>query len=380
MAEKQIVDTSSEVAEQTLSNVKTWLPEWIVPYWDKLQDQPLLLMLIVLALGYVLAKLIQWTFKKVAGVLTAKTKNSYDDRIIGILSKPIFAIIFFGSLLFAIEAYQFASDTDTTLKRLVVTILIMSLMATVWKGAKIVLEALSNNRNHFTFVEERTIPLLNIVTQLLTVGLAIYFIILLWGKDPTAWLASAGVMGIALGFAAKDTLSNLFAGFFIVADSPYKLGDYIVLDSGERGMVSHVGIRSTSLMTRDNVEVTVPNSVMGNAKIVNESGGPSEKTRIRLPVGVAYETDLELAVKALQEEAEKNEMVLNFPEPKVRAKLFGPSSVDFQLQFWIDKPELRGRILHNMILAIHKRFREEGIEIPYSKQDLYIKKIEDELN
>ncbi len=377
---EEVIDTSSKVAEQAFSDVKSWLPDFILPYWNSLQEHPLLLMILVLFIGYGLGKIVQWTFKKIAGRITAKTKNDYDDRLITIISKPIFAVIFFGSLVLAVEAYQFEQSTDTALKRVIISILIVSFMVTIWKGAKVVLEALSHNRKHFTFVEERTIPLLNIVTQLLTVGTASYFLILLWGKDPTAWLASAGVIGIAVGFAAKDTLANLFAGFFIVADSPYKLGDYIVLDTGERGEVSHVGIRSTRLMTRDDVEVTIPNSVMGNAKIVNESGGPSEKTRIRLPVGVAYESDLEKVVEVLEQVADENTNVLKFPEPRVRAKLFGASSVDFQLQYWIDKPELRGRVTHAMILAIHKKFREEGIEIPYSKQDLYIKKLEADSN
>lgn len=96
-------------------------------------------------------------------------------------------------------------------------------------------------------------------------ALAVYFVFLAWQIDVTAWMASAGILGLAVSFAAKDTLANLFSGVFIVADAPYKLGDFIVLDSGERGEVTHIGIRSTRLLTRDDVEVTVPNSIMGNA-------------------------------------------------------------------------------------------------------------------
>ena len=90
----------------------------------------------------------------------------------------------------------------------------------------------------------------------------------------TAWLASAGVVGIAVGFAAKDTLANLFSGVFILADAPYKIGDYIVLDAtGMRGKVTQIGLRSTRLITRDDVEVTIPNSIMGNSQVINQSGG-----------------------------------------------------------------------------------------------------------
>ena len=81
--------------------------------------------------------------------------------------------------------------------------------------------------------------------------------------------------------------------FFILADAPYKIGDFVVLDSGERGEVTHIGIRSTRLLTRDDIQVTIPNSVMGNTKIINESGGPTEKFRIRVIVGVAYGSDID---------------------------------------------------------------------------------------
>ena len=71
-------------------------------------------------------------------------------------------------------------------------------------------------------------------------------------------LALAGIVGIAIGFTAKDTLANLFSGVFILADRPYKMGDYVNLESGERGRVTHIGIRSTRILTRDDIEVTVP--------------------------------------------------------------------------------------------------------------------------
>lgn len=369
------IETLKQV-EETFLNSKSWLPDFIQPYWQQLQEYPWLLVIVVLSAGYVLGKVLQWGFKSIANRLAAKTHNHYDDQLIVLIAKSIFSIVFFISMMLAVDALLFEPDTGRLLKRFVMSVLVISMMITALRGSKLVLKAVSENRKTFKFIEERTLPILNIASQILLIGAFSYFLILLWGKDPTAWLASAGVVGIAVGFAAKDTLANLFAGFFIVADSPYKLGDYIVLDSGERGKVTHVGIRSTRLMTRDDVEITIPNSVMGNAKIVNESGGPSEKTRVRLPVGVAYDTDLDKAVSVLEEVADQNTSVLKYPEPRVRAKLFGASSVDFQLQFWIDKPELRGRVTHAMILAIHKRFREEGIEIPYSKQDLYIKRLE----
>ena len=84
-----------------------------------------------------------------------------------------------------------------------------------------------------------------------------------------------------------------------MADSPYKEGDYINLDTGERGYVKNIGIRSTRIMTRDDIEITIPNSVIATTKIVNESGGPHEKERVRVDVDIAYGSDLEKAKNIL---------------------------------------------------------------------------------
>jgi small-conductance mechanosensitive channel len=182
-------------------------------------------------------------------------------------------------------------------------------------------------------------------------------------------------MGIAIGFAAKDTLANLFSGVFIMADSPYKIGDYVVLDDGGglRGKVTHIGIRSTRLLTRDDVEVTIPNSIMGNSKVVNESGGPHVKYRLRVAVGVAYGSDIDQVREVLTTVAQESESVCSDPEPRVRFRTFGASSLDFELLCWVSDPELRGRVLDELNSAVYKRFIDEGIEIPYAKQDLYIK-------
>ena len=160
-----------------------------------------------------------------------------------------------------------------------------------------------------------------------------------------------------------------------MADAPYKIGDYVVLDTGERGEIKHIGIRSTRMLTRDDVEITVPNSVMGNTKIINESGGPHEKYRIRVAVGTAYGSDVDKVCDVLMDIALNDESVCVDPEPRVRFRQFGASSLDFELLCWIDQPVLRGRVMHELNCKVYKRFIEEGIEIPYSKHDLYIKQM-----
>jgi small-conductance mechanosensitive channel len=226
-------------------------------------------------------------------------------------------------------------------------------------------------------VTARTLPLFQNLTLVVIGSIGIYLLFTSWQVDMTAWLASAGVLGIAIGFAAKDTLGNLISGVFIMADAPYKIGDYVVLEDGQRGEVRYIGIRSTRLLTRDDVEVTIPNSIMGNTSVINETGGPHEKYRIRVRVSVAYGTDIELVRQALLEEAEHSTFAVEFPEPRVRFRNFGASGLEFELLCWINEPVLKGRALDDLNSAVYKRFQKEGIEIPYSKQDLYIKELPD---
>tara|TARA_Y100000817_G_C16719972_1_gene483158 strand:- start:219 stop:821 length:603 start_codon:yes stop_codon:yes gene_type:complete len=195
-----------------------------------------------------------------------------------------------------------------------------------------------------------------------------------WNIDVTAWIASAGIISVVIGLAAKDTLGNLFAGIFIMADSPYKEGDYINLDTGERGYVRHIGTRSTRILTRDDIEITIPNSVIATSKIINESGGPHEKERIRITLDVAYGTDIETVKKIMMDIALSSENVCDKPEPRVRFRNFGESGLNLQLLCWIEKPEKRGFVIDELSSNIYNSFNDNQITIPFPQRTLHIKK------
>jgi small-conductance mechanosensitive channel len=236
-----------------------------------------------------------------------------------------------------------------------------------------ILRFVAQDEQRMAVLRPQTLPLFENLAIILIVVLSVYVIFTAWDIDMTAWLASAGIVGIAVGFAAKDTLSNLFSGVFIIADAPYKVGDYIVLDTGGRGKVVNIGLRSTRILTRDDIEVTIPNSIIGNSMIINQSGGPYEKMRVRLKIGVAYGSDVDHVKKILVETAAAEPLICSSPEPRIRFRQFGASSLDFELLFWVNRPEDSGRALDAMNTAVYKRLNEERIEIPYAKQDLYIK-------
>jgi small-conductance mechanosensitive channel len=196
-----------------------------------------------------------------------------------------------------------------------------------------------------------------------------------WRIPLASWLTSAGIVGLAVGFAAKDTLANLFSGIFIIADAPYKVGDYVVLDQNIRGVVVDIGIRSTRVMTRDDIEVTVPNALIANAQIVNETGGRHDKMRVRVKVSAAYGSDVDRVREVLLSCVDGVAHLAETPTPRVRFRQLGDSGLHFELLAWIDEPVFRGRVLDELNTKVYNALNEAGIEIPYTKQDVFIKEL-----
>lgn len=353
-------------------DVTQYVPEPVRPVWEFLTEYPLVLALLLGALGWGVGKVLQTFVQKVLEQGARRTKTELDDRLIKLLSAPIIQTTVTLALIVAVMAFQNKSDFDEVIIRSLVTLLLFFWARAWFKATHLALHAMSKNVRRFELFQPRTVPLFEMGIKVVLVVVFAYFFMSVWGIDGTAWLASAGIIGIAVGFAARDTLANLISGVSIVADAPYKIGDYIVLDTGERGIVTSLGIRSTRLLTRDDVEISIPNAVIGNAKITNESGGPWVKQRIRIPVGVAYGSDTELVVKVLEGVARENPDIIERPEPRVRMRAFGNSSLDFELLGWIDHPEDRGKVLHEVLLDIDRRFRENGIVIPFPQRDVHM--------
>jgi len=367
------IDAPTAVTEN-LPEFADWLPQSLVPYWNTVAQYPIIGALVIAAVFYVLAFVIRELVVRGVGGLAQNTQTDLDDRVLKGLKKPIFNIVFLFGLSLAVRAAKLPMGSELLVKLLISFIVIILIRTTFFLTTEL-LDALARNHHRFAAIEERTVPLLDIVAKLLILLFGSYTLLLTWGINPVGWLASAGIVGLAVGFAAQDTLANLFAGFFVLIDSPYKVGDYVNLDSGERGIVTHIGMRSTRLLTRDDVEITVPNSVMGNAKIINESGGPHEKMRIRLAVGVAYGSDVHEAEALLQKVADDHKEVCNHPAPRVRMRGLGDSSLDFELLGWIEHPEHKGRITHELYKQVYDTLNAANVEIPFPKRDLYIKEM-----
>jgi len=336
---------------------------------------PLVQAALILAVSFMAALIVRLIFTRLIHLAGRKTKSLVDDQLLLLIRTPLVYSIILSGIAWAILLLKLNATAQFVSLGIIKTLVVVFWGNAAMQGCGILLGILSRQADRFNWIQPKTLPLFDIVLKVVIIGGSLYFAFIAWNINLTSWIASAGIVGIAVGFAAKDTLANLFAGVFILADSPYKLGDFIILDNGIRGIVTDIGVRSTRLLTRDDIEVTVPNAVIANAKIVNETSGPYAKMRVRVKVSVAYGSDVDRVREILLACVEGVEHVVKTPAPRVRFREFGDSGLLFELLAWIEEPVFRGRVLDRLNTMVYKAFNEDGIEIPYAKQDLYIKEM-----
>ena len=339
-----------------------------------IKDTEILLFVIYIVLSFISAFIIDKVFISFSKKIIKKTKTDIDDKLVDVIHPAIYRTILYIGFYISLGTIIFPEKVDFILKGLIKSIIVVYWSLAIFRSFIVIINWASNQDDDRRLIKKKTIPLFDNLGKIVIFLFSVYFVMLCWGINVTAWIASAGILSVVLGFAAKDTLGNLFAGIFIMADSPYKEGDYINLDSGERGYVRDIGIRSTRIQTRDDIEITIPNSVIANSKIINESGGSHEKERIRITVEVAYGTEIEKVKDIMNKIAVSCGNVCNEPYPRVRFREFGASGLKFQLLAWIEKPEYRGRVIDELSTEIYNSFNINNIEIPFPQRTLHIKK------
>lgn len=348
-------------------NINQWM--------SAISERPELRQLAFVVGAIVLALIVRMLFVRVIRVFARRTVTDVDDQIARQIRGPIVWTIILAGLALAYLEFGAPARVNYFVLGIIQTVIALMWAVTLMRVGRLLLDLVSGFVDKITFIEPRTLPLFDMILTVVVLGGFLYAFCLAWSIPLTSWLASAGVIGLAVGFAAKDTLSNLFSGIFIVADSPYKVGDFVVLDNTIRGEILEIGMRSTRLLTRDDIEITVPNAVIANSQIINQTGGPHEKMRVRVKVEAAYGSDIDQVEKVLLSCVEGVQHVVSEPSPRVRFRSFGASGLVFELLAWIEKPVFRGRVLHALNGRVYKAFAHAGIEIPYSKQDVYVKEM-----
>ncbi|MCF8126305.1 MAG: mechanosensitive ion channel family protein, partial [Desulfotignum sp.] len=182
-------------------------------------------------------------------------------------------------------------------------------------------------------------------------------------------LAGVGIMGLAISFAAKDTISNIISGIVIIIDKPFRENDWIVVGS-MHAMVSEIRLRTTVLTTFDNETVVVPNQQISQERIINYTMTP--RSRVKVSVGIAYKEDIDKARKIILETLQGDTRILPEPAPAVVVTGLADSSVNLQLRFWVANPLDQFSFVWEYTEKSKKALDRAGIEIPYPHLQLFV--------
>ena len=212
--------------------------------------------------------------------------------------------------------------------------------------------------------------------RLALIFLAVIVAIAAVGVDLTIFAIFSGALGVGLGLGLRRTVENLIASYTLLADESIKPGDVIEVETMRGptyGQVRKMTTRYVAVRTRDGTETLIPNEVLMASPLTNWSHS-DKPTRRRVPVGISYNSDVELARRLCVDSAKEVSRVLIFPAPNCLMRGFGDSSIDLELRFWIDDPENGvANVASEVLLKIWHKFQANGIEVPYPQQDLHMK-------
>ncbi len=210
------------------------------------------------------------------------------------------------------------------------------------------------------------------ISGYLFIAFGCYLALQIVGINLTSLAFLAGAVGVGLGFGLQNVVSNFISGLIILAERPIAIGDRIQMGD-VTGRVARMSLRSTTIVTNDNISIIVPNSDFITNPVTNWSHG-DPKVQFRLPIGVAYGSDLDKMQRVLLKAARENPHVLQQPEPCVYFVGFGDSSLDFELGVWTaEMVHAPRRFRSHLFFAVERELRNAGIEIPFPQRDLHLR-------
>ena len=305
-------------------------------------------------------------------LFTKKTETELDDILLKISRMPIVAFIISYGIVNSLEILALNRDLITQIDfgyKVIVIILIVWVIHRIYHNV-VIFYAREYSKKTNTEIDDVLVPLMEKIGLVVIPLLGLIAIFNLFGYDVTALLAGVGFLGIVVGFAAQSTLANFFAGIQLLADRPFKIGDLLLLDNGDMCEVKHIGMRATELYNPDTNElVIIPNNEIANKKIINMME-PDRKLKLMVKIDAAYGSPVEKVMSILKETAFNHPNVLKGREvePVVRFADFGESSLTFKTFIWIDDVNNRYKVPSDFRMEIERRFRAEGIEIPFPQQ------------
>lgn len=328
----------------------------------------LLLVIGSFALGVLIDRIILARLRRLA----RRTKWEGDEIIIRAIKGVSVLWLVMAGLYIAFANLPFKPVIDNILQRILLVVILFSATVVL---ARIAVGLVNLQSKKSTSALPSASLFANLTRGLIFV-LGGLFILNALGVSITPLLTALGVGGLAVALALQPTLSNLFAGIQIIASKQLEPGDWVELDSGAKGYVVDISWRNTTIREIPNNLIIVPNSVLANTIITNFNR-PEKQMSVIIEVGVSYASDLEKVERVTVEVAKRvvSEVQGGDPdfEPIVRYRTFADFSINFVVILRVKEFVNKYIVRHEFIKALHKRYKEEGIEIPFPIRTLHIK-------
>ncbi|RLG15032.1 MAG: hypothetical protein DRN66_00315 [Candidatus Nanohalarchaeota archaeon] len=331
---------------------------------------------VVFFLFCMIGLVVNFLLEKILLHLAGRTKTNIDDKIIHVLKKPLYISFVLAGFFFSIRVLGASGGKIAFSADILKTMALLIWMLASFRLSKILMsdivpKIVSKTK---TKLDDELLPLAKNILNLIIIFLFMGVFFMIWDIDIAPLLASAGIAGFAIAFAAKDTLGNVFGGLSVYADKPFKVGNRIKLEDGDIGDVVEIGLRSTRIKTFDETMIIIPNSVIANSKIINYDE-PKANIKVKIPIGVEYGTNIELVKKTLLKCAKNVDIILDEPKASVFFTNHGDWSLDFVLITWVESPYKQFEAKDKLNTQINREFKKAGIGIPFPVQTVYRKEI-----
>jgi small-conductance mechanosensitive channel len=269
--------------------------------------------------------------------------------------------------------YRFIFDDGkyTTPVKIIISLIVLLVSFLISQYVKRLLE----ERVFYKFrIERGARQTLSSIARYIIIGIAALIGLNLAGIPLKSLTIFAGAFGIGVGFGMQNLIGNFVSGIILLIERPMRVGDVVTLEDGTLGTIERINARSTTMITPDEIMITVPNSKFIESRITNWTL-PTSRMRGCVKVCVAYGSDTVLVKKCLLDIAKKNSHVRAYPEPFVRFAEFGDSALKFELYFWADDPGKRWFTMSELNYAIDEVFRKNNIEIAFPQRDIHIRSV-----
>ncbi len=342
--------------------------DFVTHHWENLL-LPVAVFFIVLAVGWFAQRVLIRILHSWAG----RTATQMDDLLVQSLQGPLMLWVLMLGIYLAAQASQLPPAATSFVSK---TLLVLWIISLTLASAKLA----SRMIRHYGSSIHGVMPGATItqnLTSMIVVTIGLLILLNTLGISITPILTALGVGGLAVALALQDTLSNLFAGFYMSLAGQVRVGDYIKLSSGEEGYVTDISWRSTAVRALANNMIVVPNAKLAQAILTNYHL-PEKRMSLLIPIGVSYDCDPDDIERILVEEALLGAKdipgLLAEPAPFVRfIPGFGDFSLDFTLICQVAEFVDQYLAQHELRKRIFKRFRKEGIEIPFPIRTLHLK-------